>query len=102
MYVYPAFIVGGIWCFISIVFMFASHVNTIGYIKSNFAKYDSLIYQLENNVYDNDNDLGKKELYKEIQEWNTDLAWNREAQDDFWIGIYVPDIYDNFEFIEMD
>lgn len=62
---------------------------------------ESLIYQMENNLYDNDNDLGKKELYDRITEWNTDLAYNKRIQNDFWVGIFYPDIYDEIDFIEL-
>lgn len=31
--------------------------------------YESLTYQLENNLYDNDNDIGKKELMDEIRDY---------------------------------
>lgn len=34
-----------------------------GSIGAYKERYESLMYQLENNLYDNDNDLGKKELY---------------------------------------
>ena len=65
------------------------------------AKYEALVYQYENDVYDNDNDLGKRELIAEIQRWNEDLAFNREMQYDPWVGVYYPIDYYQFEFIEL-
>lgn len=59
--------------------------------------YESLTYQLENNLYDNDNDIGKKELMDEIREWN----YCKEIQRNFWVDIYYPNIYDNLEFIPL-
>lgn len=64
-------------------------------------QYESLTYQLENNLYDNDNDIGKKELMDEIHEWNGNLAYCKAIQRNFWVGIYYPNIYDNFEFIPL-
>lgn len=69
-------------------------------IAENNKRYESLVYQLENNLYDNDNDLGKKELYNEIREWNEDLAYYQNIQDNFWFGIFYPNVFDQFEFIE--
>lgn len=65
-------------------------------------RYNLLIYQFENNLYDNDNDFGKKELYDEIRDWNEELAWGKIAQRNIWIGWFYPNIYDEFEFIEME
>lgn len=85
---------------ISIIILCCSYIGLDGKIAANQARYESLTYQYENDIYDNDNDLGKKELMSEIQDWNEDLALARENQDDFWVGIYYPDIFDQFEFIE--
>ena len=83
------------------IFIFAvTYIGLDGDIESYKARYESLTYQYENGLYDNDNDIGKKELMSEIQDWNEDLARNKANQDDFWIGIYIPDVYDQFEFIE--
>lgn len=48
------------------------------------------------------NRLGLCDLMVDIDDWNTDLAWYKEAQDDFWIGIFIPNIYDSFNYIELD
>ena len=65
-------------------------------------RYESLIYQYENDFYNNDNDVGKYELVSQIEYWNTDLAYRKTIQRDFWLGIYYPNIYDQFEFIKLD
>jgi hypothetical protein len=78
----------------------AQHITADAYIAENHEKYKSLTYQLENDLYDNDNDFGKKALYDEIREWNEDLAHYRTVEKDFWLGIFYPDVFDQFEFIE--
>ena len=87
---------------ISVIILICSHTGVDGYIAASNARHDALVYQYENDIYDNDNDLGKRELIKDIQNWNEDLARYKENQDDLWIGIYIPNIYDQFEFIEFE
>lgn len=64
-------------------------------------EYVVLVYQLENDVYENDNDIGKQQLFEKIQEWNTRLASNQARQDNVFFGFAYPDIYDQLEFIEL-
>ena len=94
--------ISAIAIFLSGIFMIFSYAGVNAKIAENQERYKSLTYQLENNLYDNDNDLGKKELYNEITEWNEDLAYYQNIQDDFWFGIYYPNIFDQFEFIEFE
>ena len=86
---------------IEIIVLAVSYIGVDGYIQKMNARHDMLVYQYENDIYDNDNDLGKRELIEDIQNWNEDLASRKENQDDAWIGIFIPDIYDQFEFIEL-
>ena len=83
-------------------FIIAGHAGTEAHIASSNQRYESLVYQLENDLYDNDNDLGKKELYNEIREWNEDLAYYQQIQDSFWLGIFYPNVFDQFKFIEYN
>ena len=95
-------VIGGIGVFISIIIFICSYTGIDGYIAANDARYESLVYQYENNVYENDKDIGKKELFDDIQTWNEDVLKKQANQDDFWIGIYIPDIYDHFKTIPLE
>lgn len=93
--------VAGIAAAIMTIVIITNNVGAEAIIEANKQRYDSLIYQAENNLYENDNDIGKKELVNQIREWNEDLAMGKALQDDFWVGIFHADIYDEFYFIPM-
>ncbi len=95
------FAVGFLGVGVSLCLLIINYVGLDGYIAKRNIRHDMLVYQYENEFYENDNDVGKRDLIKDIQEWNEWLACNQEDQDDFWIGIYIPNIYDQFEFIEL-
>ena len=94
-------IIGFIVAIIMLMVIIVENTNVDAYVAENQMRYEMLVYQYENNLYDNDNDLGKRDLMEDIQEWNEDLAYYRETQDDFWVGIFHPNVYDQFEFIEL-
>lgn len=98
-------IIMSVICAITIIVMIfvaiINNIGTTGLIASNEQRYESLVYQLENDLYDNDNDLGKKELYNQIQNWNEDLANGKQMQRDIWVGMFYPNIYDDFTYIEL-
>ena len=95
------FVIAGIAFVVMLIVVIVNNVGVEARIEANKQRYESLIYQAENNLYENDNDLGKKELANQIQEWNEDLASGKALQDDFWVGIFYADIYDEFNFIPI-
>lgn len=84
-------------CLIIMLFMYAGVPEMLA---ANQQIYESLTYQIENHTYDDG--IGRVELMKQVTEWNTDLARGRQSQSNFWYGIFVPNVYDNFEFIPLE
>ena len=39
---------------------------------------------------------------KDIQDYNERLVWRQELQRNFWMGVFFPNIYDEFETIDID
>lgn len=70
------------------------------YVAACKQNYEIIVYQLENNLY-RDNNIGLRDLMDRVENWNSDLASRKELQDNFWVGIYYPDVYDQFEFIDL-
>lgn len=88
---------------LSLVVFCVNYTGINGDIAEYKEHYNTLVFEVENNLYKDDvTATSCHELVKEIQKWNCDLAKRKENQRDFWIGIYIPDIYDDFEFISLD
>ena len=79
----------------------SASVGSESYLASMQEKRSALVYQLENDLYDNDNDFGKKELYSEITEYNCDVAEGKIMQDNIWVYNLYADVYDELELIEF-
>lgn len=95
-----AIAVGIIGTVFSIFCLTATYFGLNGTIESDYQRYNILTYQVENGMYENDNEYGKQELVAKVQNWNEKLAFHKANQHDFWIGIYIPNIYDQYEFID--
>mgnify|MGYP006373808799 CR=1 FL=1 len=79
----------------------SASVGSESYLASMQEKRSALLYQLENDIYDNDNDLGKKELYSEITEYNCDVAEGKIKQNNIWVRNLYCNGYDELELIEF-
>ena len=64
-------------------------------------KYDTLTYQLENNLYDNNNNIGLKELFDEIYDYNQEIESGRINSKSPMISVLYPLDYDSLKLIEL-
>lgn len=87
---------------ISLIFIGCYYFTASGYQASDQERYKALSYKLESGACRDEFGLLNKSVIDEIQEWNESVARNKRMQRDFWLGIYIPNIYDNFETIDYD
>ena len=73
-----------------------SKANTVKYKET----YKALTYKLESGACRDELGLLSKSVIDEIQAWNEDIVSRQKMQNNFWVGIFYPDIYDNFETID--
>ena len=69
---------------------------------ANQERYKALTYKLESDAYKDEFGLINKSVIDEIQDWNEDVVSNKALQRNFWIGICIPNIYDDFETIDYE
>lgn len=91
---------------IVVVFSTIAIINENVYSDTLYEKYTTrkatLEWRLEQDYTDNDNNLGATELYKEIQEYNEDLASAKSNRANPWLRIYAGEYVDRLEFIELN
>ena len=82
------------------IFIIGFNIKTASEIKTNdMNEYLYLssavdtqgVYKIELNT----------KIVKGVNEWNESLAWLKAKQRDLWIGILIPNIYDDYEFINF-
>ena len=94
-------VISGITLLIMLIVLMCAYIGIDAQKATMSTTYESLVTQYENEYYENDNDVGKKELVKEIQEWNETITYRKIIQRNTWIGIFYPNIYDDYELIPL-
>lgn len=87
---------------VSIGSMIVSRIGVEGKLEAEKMRYESLVSQAENHLYDSDNNIGKKELADDIREWNEDLAKYKKMKEDIWLKDFYPMDVSELEFIPND
>ena len=79
-----------------------NHIGSDAKVEKYKETQKALIYKVESESCRDELGLLNKEIIDEIQAWNEDVAYRKRVQEDLWLGIFYPNIYDQFEIIEYD
>ena len=78
------------------------HCGTDATVDRLQERYEAITYKVESGACRDELGLLSKEVIDEIQDWNETIVANKRLQNDYWLGIFVPNIYDQFETIDYD
>lgn len=93
-------LVSGVVVLIMLIVVTINNVTASSMVATNQEKYKALTYKLESGACRDELGLLNKEIIDEVQEWNEDVAYYQVTQDNFWSGIFYPNVYDQFETID--
>lgn len=92
----------GMAVIIMLAFIIGNHCGADGWRLSNVEQYKALTYKAQTEACRDEFGIVTKEYIDEIQKWNMDLVKYQRYQRDFWIGIFYPNIFDEFQTIDID
>lgn len=78
------------------------HIGKTGLMNQNDERYKALTYKVESRACRDELGLLSKEVIDEVQAWNEAVVRNKTLQNDFWIGVFIPDIYDDLKTIDYE
>lgn len=94
-------VLGGVFSFVLILMAIANNVNAEGRLQADLQEREALVYQLENQTYLNDNNLGTVELFKQIAEFNGLIYKHRAGRKNPFINLYFVPYADKIEPIDI-
>lgn len=93
-------VVSGIIMVIMIIAIACNYIGVNARVEKNKEQYNAITYKVESGACRDEFGLLNKEVIDEIQDWNENITYYKNFQKDFWVGIFVPNVYDQFETID--
>lgn len=93
-------VISGIIMTIMIIVFACNYIGVNAQVEKNKEQYNAITYKVESGACRDEFGLLNKEVIDEIQDWNEDVIYYKNIQKDFWVGIFIPNVYDQFETID--
>lgn len=78
------------------------HTDINAQVEADKETYIGIKYKVTSEACRDEFGLLSKEVVDEIQDWNEYIKLNQTLQDNFWLGIFYPNVYDQFETISYE
>lgn len=93
-------VISGIIMVIMLIVFACTYIGVNAQVEKNKEQYNAITYKVESGACRDEFGLLNKEVIDEIQDWNENITYYKNFQKDFWVGIFIPNVYDQFETID--
>lgn len=93
---------GSIALVVELTAILVTNANSIGEQAAMKAERETLIYQMENETYKNDNNVGTTELFSSIAEYNGKVLKIRAGRKNPWINWFYVPYGEDLELIDLE
>lgn len=94
--------ISAVWFLVAGLILLLTKTNVAATRQANAEKYKALTYKLESDACRDQFGLLNKEIIDEVQDWNTGIVYYKAMEDNFWVGIYYPDVYGDLGTIDYE
>lgn len=92
----------GVLLIIELTAIIVPRANAIGDQAAMEAKRETIVYQLKNKTFENDNNLGTTEVLSAVADYNGDVLKMRAGRKNPWINWFYAPYGEDLELIELD
>lgn len=92
----------GLLLVIELTAIIAPRANAIGDKAAMEARRETIVYQLENKTFKNDNNLGTTEVLSAVADYNGDVLKMRAGRNNPWVNWFYAPYGEDLELIELD
>lgn len=93
-------VISGAALIVMITALCINYIGLDGDVAQHTETYRALEYKVTSEACRDEFGLLSKEVIDEVQAWNEEIIRGKTMQHDPWIGVFVPDVYDQFELID--
>ena len=94
--------ISAVWFLVAGLILLLTKTNVTATRQANAEKYKALTYKLESEACRDQFGLLNKEIIDEVQRWNVKVTYYKAMEDNFWVGIYYPDVYGDLGTIDYE
>lgn len=85
---------------VMIIILGCQHIGADARVEKNLEIYNAIEYKVTSGACRDELGLLSKEVIDEVQDWNKDVRYYQSIQDNFWVGIFYPNVFDQFKTID--